>query len=65
MFLAVSLEVSSRARKVWKRKGIHVSQREGREPTAARTIAQVITRNRRSVGCEDRPLRSGDTASAR
>src|SRR6185503_1598879 len=64
VFLAIGLEVSADARKIREWERIQVVSRKGRKTSAARTIAQVISRNRSAVWSEDRADRCYDVTAA-
>ena len=61
----VCREVSPRAGKVRKRERVNVVQGEGRERSAARTVAEIVTGNRRAVRGEDRSDNSLHSTAAR
>src|SRR5689334_3479084 len=63
VFLAVGREVSADAGKIRERECIQVILRKARKPAAARTVAQIITRNRSAVRSEDRADRCRDFAA--
>src|SRR5215213_8375392 len=65
VFLAVGFEVSANPGKVRQWECVQVVSRESGEPTTARTIAQIVTRNRSTVWGEDRADRCDDVAAAR